>query len=112
MRLSSVTRVHQLVNPSAVVGWPGTPYAELDAMALLRADHDLLCRLSRSCKQAPSLVHKKRLPAQVFSASAMHVQVDEIFPMAQASALNLVDFGARMAARTADLLARRGHEHA
>lgn len=85
MRLSTATPVHQLVNPSAELGWPGTPFAELDAMALLRAGLDVLCRLSRSCQQAPLLVQKKRLLARVVSAFSVHVQVDEeIFPMAQA----------------------------
>ena len=146
-------------------------------MALLRAEHETLFHLTRSCRLAPSPAQKQVLLAQVVSAFAVHVQVDEeifyadvkaawsahwpsfragaghhsarqlmqqlvhapsngvsfdakvtrlcdlviqhiqeandeVFPMAQASSLNLVDIGARMAARTADLLARRGHEHA
>lgn len=176
MSLSTTMPLNALVNARTASAPSAGFEVELDAMASLRADHEALYCLSRSCQLASSLAQKQVLLAQVVSAFAVHVQVDEeifyadvkaewsahwpsfsagaghnsarqlmrqlvqapgnsvsfdakvtrlcdlvrqhiqeandeVFPMAQASSLNLVDIGARMAARKADLLTRRGHEH-
>ncbi len=72
--------------------------APKDAIALLKADHQEVSQLFAKYEKTRSVSNKKALVAEICTALSVHAQV-------KASSLDMVELGARMAARKDDLLA-------